>query len=68
MSPSTVSQNEISKPDLNSILSSVLTMLGRLPDVERGITRIFHRTAKATEVRPLSPIKEIQYANRTMKT
>ncbi|KAF3335261.1 DNA mismatch repair protein MSH3 [Carex littledalei] len=49
MSTSTVSQSEISKSDLNSVLSSVLTMLGRSPDVERGITRIFHRTAKPTE-------------------
>ncbi|KAJ1694446.1 hypothetical protein LUZ63_011144 [Rhynchospora breviuscula] len=49
MSTSTVSQTEISKPDLNSVLSSVLTMLGGSLDVERGITRIFHRTAKPTE-------------------
>ncbi|KAJ4957042.1 hypothetical protein NE237_013825 [Protea cynaroides] len=31
------------------LLSSVLTTLGRSPDIQRGITRIFHRTATASE-------------------
>lgn len=44
----------IMQPEVHQILSSVLTILGRLPDIQRGITRIFHRTATAPEV-----IKEI---------
>ncbi|CAN1264856.1 DNA mismatch repair protein MSH3 [Linum perenne] len=36
--------------DLYYLLSSVLTTLGRLPDIQRGITRIFHRTATPKEV------------------
>ncbi|CAI0546902.1 unnamed protein product [Linum tenue] len=36
--------------DLYFLLSSVLTTLGRLPDIQRGITRIFHRTATPKEV------------------
>ncbi|XP_043716074.1 DNA mismatch repair protein MSH3 isoform X1 [Telopea speciosissima] len=31
------------------LLSSVLTTLGRSPDIQRGITRIFHQTATASE-------------------
>ncbi|GLJ42692.1 hypothetical protein SUGI_0885110 [Cryptomeria japonica] len=31
------------------LLASVLTSLGKMPDVERGITRIFHRSATAAE-------------------
>lgn len=38
------------RPELAYILSSVLTMLGRVPDIQRGITRIFHRTATPSEV------------------
>ncbi|CAN0902736.1 DNA mismatch repair protein MSH3, partial [Linum grandiflorum] len=36
--------------DLYYLLSSVLTNLGRLPDIQRGITRIFHRTATPKEL------------------
>lgn len=36
--------------ELNYLLSSVLTTLGRSPDIQRGITRIFHRTSTASEV------------------
>ncbi|XP_065869912.1 DNA mismatch repair protein MSH3 isoform X2 [Euphorbia lathyris] len=39
----------IVEPDLYHILSAVLTTLGRSPDIQRGITRIFHRTASASE-------------------
>ncbi|KAJ6876274.1 DNA mismatch repair protein MSH3 [Populus alba x Populus x berolinensis] len=39
----------IVQPDLYYLLSVVLTALGRSPDIERGITRIFHRTATASE-------------------
>ncbi|XP_074557453.1 DNA mismatch repair protein MSH3 [Curcuma longa] len=31
------------------VISSVLTMLGKSPDVQRGISRIFHRTSTAAE-------------------
>lgn len=37
-------------PEFNYVLSSVLTTLGRSPDIQRGITRIFHRTATPSEV------------------
>lgn len=39
------------RSDLSTILSSVLTMLGRSLDSQRGITRIFHCKATAKEVR-----------------
>ncbi|KAK1419429.1 hypothetical protein QVD17_28596 [Tagetes erecta] len=34
---------------LHQLLSSVLTSLRQVPDIQRGITRIFHRTASASE-------------------
>ncbi|KAG6413954.1 hypothetical protein SASPL_126670 [Salvia splendens] len=37
------------QPELHHTISSVLTTLGRAPDVQRGITRIFHRTATPSE-------------------
>ncbi|XP_010537192.1 PREDICTED: DNA mismatch repair protein MSH3 isoform X2 [Tarenaya hassleriana] len=37
------------RPEFYSLLCSVLTTLSRSPDIQRGITRIFHRTAKASE-------------------
>lgn len=40
----------IMQPEIHHILSSVLTVLSRSADVQRGITRIFHRTATASEV------------------
>lgn len=40
----------IIQPDFYYLLSVVLTALGRSPDIQRGITRIFHRTATASEV------------------
>lgn len=40
----------IVQPKLHYVLSSVLTSLARSSDVQRGITRIFHRTATASEV------------------
>ncbi|KAL8126117.1 hypothetical protein AgCh_013416 [Apium graveolens] len=39
----------IVRPKLHHVLSSVLTFLGRSPDIQRGITRIFHRTATTSE-------------------
>ena len=40
----------IMQPEFSCMLSSVLTYLGRSPDIQRGITRIFHRTATPAEV------------------
>ncbi|KAF9600548.1 hypothetical protein IFM89_010034 [Coptis chinensis] len=37
------------KPLINDVLSSVLTTLGISTDIQRGITRIFHRTATTFE-------------------
>lgn len=37
-------------PEIHHLITSVLSTLGRLPDIQRGITRIFHRTATASEV------------------
>ncbi|KAH7691828.1 DNA mismatch repair protein MSH3 protein [Dioscorea alata] len=39
----------LSPPVVNSIISSVLTMLAKCCDIQRGLTRIFHRTATPTE-------------------
>lgn len=38
------------QPEIHHTVSSVLTTLGRAPDVQRGITRIFYRTATPSEV------------------
>lgn len=46
-----------SMPKLHQLLTSVLTNLGKLPDIQRGITRIFHRTATASEVLNLLHVK-----------
>lgn len=40
----------IMQKEISCVLSSVLTYLGRSPDIQRGITRIFHRTATPAEV------------------
>lgn len=40
----------IVQPELAYILSLVLTSLSRAPDIQRGITRIFHCTATPSEV------------------
>ncbi|RAL51406.1 unnamed protein product [Cuscuta campestris] len=37
------------QPEIHHLLTSVLSALGRLPDIQRGITRIFHRTASSSE-------------------
>lgn len=41
----------ISQPEIHHIISSVLSTLGRSPDIQRGITRIFHKKATASEVK-----------------
>lgn len=38
------------KHELHHVISSALIGLGRSPDIQRGITRIFHRTATSFEV------------------
>ncbi|CAD5329035.1 unnamed protein product [Arabidopsis thaliana] len=43
------SERAIVSPEFYLVLSSVLTAMSRSSDIQRGITRIFHRTAKATE-------------------
>lgn len=43
----------LNRPKIGHLLSSVLTTLGRLPDLQRGITRIFYRTATSAEVKRL---------------
>lgn len=45
------SERTIVSPEFYLVLSSALTALSRSSDIQRGITRIFHRTAKATEVK-----------------
>lgn len=40
------------KSTKQGLLASLLLSLGKLPDVQRGITRIFLRTATAAEVLP----------------
>ena len=42
--------NTVVQSEISSVLSSVLAMLGKSPDIQRGITRIFHRTATTAEV------------------
>lgn len=41
---------EVTWAGFSCLLSSILTNLGRFPDLQRGITRIFYRTATASEV------------------
>ncbi|GFP82204.1 DNA mismatch repair protein msh3 [Phtheirospermum japonicum] len=52
-------------PDIHHLLTSVLTTLGRVPDVQRGITRIFHRTASASEF--IAVIQAIVVAGRQLQ-
>uniref|UniRef100_A0A166A0D6 DNA mismatch repair protein MSH3 n=1 Tax=Daucus carota subsp. sativus TaxID=79200 RepID=A0A166A0D6_DAUCS len=51
-------------PKLHQVLSSVLTFLGRSPDIQRGITRIFHRTATTSEF--IAIIKAILVAGKQL--
>ncbi|TYH41256.1 hypothetical protein ES332_D12G303100v1 [Gossypium tomentosum] len=55
----------IMKPELSCLLSSVLTFLGRSPDIQRGITRIFHRTATPSEF--IAVIQAILSAGKQLK-
>ncbi|KAL5554365.1 hypothetical protein UlMin_041766 [Ulmus minor] len=56
---------KIVKPELNCVLSSVLMTLGRAPDIQRGITRIFHRTATPSEF--IAVIQSILYAGKQLQ-
>uniref|UniRef100_A0A7N1A268 DNA mismatch repair protein MSH3 n=1 Tax=Kalanchoe fedtschenkoi TaxID=63787 RepID=A0A7N1A268_KALFE len=38
-----------SHPNISYLLSSILSVLGRIPDFQRGITRIFHGTVTPSE-------------------
>ncbi|CAH9059472.1 unnamed protein product [Cuscuta epithymum] len=44
-----VGVTNVQQLDTLNLLTSVLSTLGRVPDIQRGITRIFHRTASASE-------------------
>ncbi|XP_075647562.1 DNA mismatch repair protein MSH3 [Castanea sativa] len=55
----------IVQPEFSYILSSVLTNLGRSPDIQRGITRIFHRTATPSEF--IAVIQAILYAGKQLQ-
>ncbi|KAJ3693010.1 hypothetical protein LUZ60_012105 [Juncus effusus] len=73
MTKSGISKTGNSNPDLNFVLSSVLTVLGKSIDVERGITRIFHRTAKPNEFigviqAILTAAKELEKLNNDKNT
>ncbi|KAI3966606.1 hypothetical protein MKX01_011404 [Papaver californicum] len=56
---------EIAQHEVNYILSSVLTTLARSPDIQRGITRIFHRTATAAEF--ITVIHAVLFAGKQLK-
>ncbi|RVW73139.1 DNA mismatch repair protein MSH3 [Vitis vinifera] len=53
------------QPEVNYLLSSVLTTLGRSPDIQRGLTRIFHRTATASEF--ISVMQAILFAGKQLQ-
>ncbi|KAF5743544.1 DNA mismatch repair protein MSH3 isoform X1 [Tripterygium wilfordii] len=53
------------QPDFYYVLSSVLTTLGRSSDIQRGITRIFHRTATASEF--IAVIEAILYTGKQLQ-
>ncbi|KAI3953537.1 hypothetical protein MKW92_005051 [Papaver armeniacum] len=56
---------EIAQPEVKYILSSVLRTLGKSPDVQRGITRIFHRTATAAKF--ITVIHAVLFAGKQLK-
>ncbi|KAL5727562.1 hypothetical protein ACHQM5_000745 [Ranunculus cassubicifolius] len=53
------------EPLISDILSSVLITLGRSPDIQRGIARIFHQTATASEF--IAVIHAILYAGKQLQ-
>ncbi|KAL6533143.1 Mismatch repair protein msh3 [Orobanche minor] len=52
-------------PDIHHLISSVLTTLRKAPDIQRGITRIFHQTATASEF--IAVIQAIVVAGRQLQ-
>ncbi|XP_011076184.1 DNA mismatch repair protein MSH3 [Sesamum indicum] len=54
----------VAQPEIHHLISSVLISLGRAPDVQRGITRIFHRTATASEF--IAVVQAILLAGRQL--
>ncbi|KAL0400770.1 UNVERIFIED_CONTAM: DNA mismatch repair protein MSH3 [Sesamum latifolium] len=55
----------VAQPEIHHLISSVLISLGRAPDVQRGITRIFHRTATASEF--IAVVQAILVAGRQLR-
>ncbi|XP_062227181.1 DNA mismatch repair protein MSH3 [Phragmites australis] len=55
----------LARSDLSTILSSVLTMLGRSLDIQRGITRVFH--CKATSKEFVGVIQSILTAGKQLQ-
>lgn len=55
----------IGQTEFYYLLSSVLTTLARSPDIQRGITRIFHRTATASEF--IAVLQAILYAGKQLQ-
>ena len=49
------------KSGRQGLLASLLMSLGKLPDVQRGITRVFLRTATAAEVNTYSRLNYTKY-------
>ncbi|KAJ7969977.1 DNA mismatch repair protein MSH3 [Quillaja saponaria] len=60
-----VSDVAVAQPELSYVLSLVLTTLARSPDIQRGITRIFHRTATPSEF--IAVIKAILSAGKQLQ-
>ncbi|PKI52049.1 hypothetical protein CRG98_027465 [Punica granatum] len=58
-------REEVAQPGLSCLLSSVLTTLGRSPDLQRGITRIFYRTATASEF--IAVMHAVLYAGKQLQ-
>lgn len=59
------SRGQIMECGSQGLLASVLTFLGKMADVERGITRIFHRTATTAEF--VSVIHSLVIAAKQLK-
>ncbi|CAM8986222.1 unnamed protein product [Rhodiola kirilowii] len=55
----------ISHPKISDVLSSILTLLGRIPDIQRGITRVFHGTATPSEF--ISVMQAILHAAKQLQ-
>ncbi|KAK4793037.1 hypothetical protein SAY86_023472 [Trapa natans] len=56
---------EVMQPGFSCLLSSILTSLGKSPDLQRGITRIFYHTATASEF--IAVMRAILYAAKQLQ-